>query len=703
MIITDSPYESLPAANHETTGEHCHPPFYFEDNDSICTGSVDTVHCTDLSCDKSSCEIESDCDECHSNSTDCSTVAPGTNEMPLDIVAAAAAFIAHESENSCCMQQPLLLPCGDCPLPGTSAVTPASASTLTSCGAGITSCDFNTVYQPRVSNSRPNRPYQHHPVSCCPSTVTYRKPIQTTMWTKRDSQPAPSIASSTSNESMFSSRSNSVYSTHWTDAEDYQQTDANSEILKRNEINNSSCASINNNGTSDTVTATTTNDDNNSSGTNSEGYIDFDNHSSTIFRGQPPRLLDVETSNSNSAKRHFEEVSKDSPYNWEHCTGEFSEINSLLEHLKKDHSLVIQQQTPPISQTNTPNWDSSGGLYSPSVDNTMFSSQQHHQKHQPLIYSQQEFQQNPQKRPRQGSHYDHPHRHLQNPQQSTQPRVFQCEWKDCNFSCQKVELFMTHIRLAHVQGMVGNMITPSVSSSRPSSLSENVGTDITESPISSETHICLWENENTNDDTAQITVCQKAFGSTQILNQHVIESHIGLRKNNYVCRWRDCDRHKRPFSQRQKIHRHLITHTKHKPYTCDVCNNSFSEAVVLKQHMRVHSGERPFPCKVCGKRFAASTAVSVHMRTHTGEKPLKCRFEGCEKRFSESSNLAKHMKTHLVEKKYGCAEPNCTKRFVRHDQLQRHLKTHENRLIRKKLKQEATAALVSCNLKNATL
>ncbi|KAF7499808.1 hypothetical protein DV113_002168 [Geotrichum candidum] len=303
-------------------------------------------------------------------------------------------------------------------------------------------------------------------------------------------------------------------------------------------------------------------------------------------------------------------------------------------------------------------------------------------------------QQGPQQDPQQGPQQGPQQHSLKEPLQGPQQASFQCEWKNCNFSCDKMDLFMTHVREVHVQGMVGNMVIPPAPKRASTTRSETVSTG---SPPDVEIHMCLWEHESVDATTALPTLCQQTFNSTQALNQHVIESHIGLRKNNYVCRWKDCDRHKRPFSQRQKIHRHLITHTKHKPFTCDVCHNSFSEAVVLKQHMRVHSGEKPFPCKVCGKRFAASTAVSVHMRTHTGEKPLKCKFEGCDKRFSESSNLAKHMKTHLVEKKYGCPEPNCSKRFVRHDQLQRHLKTHENRLMREKLKQNAAPVLLTTN------
>lgn len=154
-------------------------------------------------------------------------------------------------------------------------------------------------------------------------------------------------------------------------------------------------------------------------------------------------------------------------------------------------------------------------------------------------------------------------------------------------------------------------------------------------------HVCRWVTDGKE--------CGVHFKCTQSLNQHVIDDHIGSRKTEYVCNWAGCERHGRPFAQRQKIHRHLITHTKNKPYVCSVCGNAFSEALVLKQHFRVHSGERPFQCKKCHKSFAASTALSVHMRTHTGEKPLVCKWPGCNKRFSESSNLAKHMKSMYIK------------------------------------------------------
>lgn len=368
-------------------------------------------------------------------------------------------------------------------------------------------------------------------------------------------------------------------------------------------------------------------------------------------------------------KRGYDEYAHDTEHNdvksllcnWDDCTEELAELDGLLEHLKKDHHIghlhnnnfqqaagktlaqnVVQQHTPPESNTNTP-VSSETNVQTHWGENTFNASNN------------------------MGIHTQHPNNALDS-HKADEVSYFQCEWKDCRYQCTELDKFMMHVRQDHVMNMLIDSTKQAKTESAPQ-IPEYSGI---------EAHTCRWEllqdgNHNSNGE------CGLVFESTQGLNQHVIDEHIGLRKNSYTCLWAGCERNKRPFAQRQKMHRHLITHTKHKPFVCEHCGNSFSESLVLKQHMRVHSGEKPFGCKVCGKRFAASTAVSVHMRTHTGEKPLACKWVGCEKRFSESSNLAKHMKTHQVEKPYMCPVQVCGRKFVRHDQLQRHMKTHEQK------------------------
>ncbi|KAF8216304.1 hypothetical protein K438DRAFT_1796995 [Mycena galopus ATCC 62051] len=176
-------------------------------------------------------------------------------------------------------------------------------------------------------------------------------------------------------------------------------------------------------------------------------------------------------------------------------------------------------------------------------------------------------------------------------------------------------------------------------------------------------HICRWSS------------CGQSFGSLDELTQHLTDAHVGSGKTSYDCYWEDCPRHgESGFTSKQKLSRHLQSHTGHRPFQCKVCKQNFSEAATLQQHMRRHTQEKPYLCDYpgCGKSFAITGALTIHKRTHNGEKPFKC--PQCDKAFSESSNLSKHLRTHTGAKPYTC--DTCHKSFARADQLTRHTRVH---------------------------
>lgn len=192
-----------------------------------------------------------------------------------------------------------------------------------------------------------------------------------------------------------------------------------------------------------------------------------------------------------------------------------------------------------------------------------------------------------------------------------------CEWDHCHKQPASPKALFEHLKQDHVNGTEGRH------------------------------HRCRWLVADAA--TGKIRPCGLCLTSAEALTKHLTTDHIPTWQKSYVCYWEGCSREDRkPFVQRQKLLRHLVSHTGDRPFACAFagCKYRCSDATVLRQHERTHTGERPCICTVCGKGFAASTALSVHMRTHTGYKPLKCKHPGCHRRFAESSNLAKHMRSH---------------------------------------------------------
>jgi len=202
--------------------------------------------------------------------------------------------------------------------------------------------------------------------------------------------------------------------------------------------------------------------------------------------------------------------------------------------------------------------------------------------------------------------------------------------------------------------------------------------DHTASPAQGQGYTCDHGHDcATTDHPCKWFGCQERFTSCETLMTHITTDHVGGGKNHYGCFWDGCGRNgENEFKSKQKICRHLQSHTGHRPHQCEVCKQSFSEAATLQQHMRRHTQEKPYECDHpgCGKRFAIMGALTIHKRMHNGDKPFKC--PRCDKAFSESSNLSKHLRTHTGARPYVCPEPGCGKSFGRGDQLTRHMNVH---------------------------
>ncbi|GMF63359.1 unnamed protein product [[Candida] boidinii] len=199
-------------------------------------------------------------------------------------------------------------------------------------------------------------------------------------------------------------------------------------------------------------------------------------------------------------------------------------------------------------------------------------------------------------------------------------QLYSCEWLGCMFSSNRLEDLLDHVPKSHgfTSDMIkksendfmltetGNYIPKLKSQIKTEYNNDNVhiGLDADEDDhdCSEECHhVCDWVTNQTEviQNGATPIKCGEVFKETGDLTNHIINQHIGSGKSKYTCCWSECPRNCKEFSQRQKIIRHLHTHTKHKPFVCLQCGKKFSLELMLKQHVRTHTGEKPYKCQQC--------------------------------------------------------------------------------------------------------
>ena len=82
------------------------------------------------------------------------------------------------------------------------------------------------------------------------------------------------------------------------------------------------------------------------------------------------------------------------------------------------------------------------------------------------------------------------------------------------------------------------------------------------------------------------------------------------------------------YSKKVTLKQHMLTHTKEKPFECEVWKKKFSHKCSLNRHVRSHTGDIPFGCDVCHRRFRHKSSLNDHKRIHTGDRPFECKI--CE-------------------------------------------------------------------------
>jgi KRAB domain-containing zinc finger protein len=175
----------------------------------------------------------------------------------------------------------------------------------------------------------------------------------------------------------------------------------------------------------------------------------------------------------------------------------------------------------------------------------------------------------------------------------------------------------------------------------------------------------------------QCPKCPKQCTTKYNLKAHVNVSHDEVKRHQcYFCSLAT-------FKKSDMI-KHMLKHTKEKPYKCQYCFQSYKKKQSLKGHKDGKSCNLKLtypslsPCYFCGKYFPNHLRLNVHIKiVHLKEdffdRKYKCQL--CSKRSGSNSELNRHIQSvHTKERPCKCYF--CSKSFISFGVLKRHMVIH---------------------------
>ncbi|XP_025160978.1 zinc finger protein 569-like [Harpegnathos saltator] len=130
-------------------------------------------------------------------------------------------------------------------------------------------------------------------------------------------------------------------------------------------------------------------------------------------------------------------------------------------------------------------------------------------------------------------------------------------------------------------------------------------------------------------ETCGFTCCGKKFKLERDMTRHKRENHSN---KPYTCK--KCGHVSSSLSEHRA---HKYIHLKRK-VACQICGKKISNHE-LSAHLKRH-GEKTFACSTCGKKFHRGTQLQRHRLTHSRQRPYACNI--CSAAFMERQALDTH-------------------------------------------------------------
>ncbi|PSN48043.1 hypothetical protein C0J52_09107 [Blattella germanica] len=164
------------------------------------------------------------------------------------------------------------------------------------------------------------------------------------------------------------------------------------------------------------------------------------------------------------------------------------------------------------------------------------------------------------------------------------------------------------------------------------------------------------------------SICNNRFHNRAALNTHTPKHSTEMPYSCTVCN--------RAFKWKQGLQSHMTVHAPEKKHLCSECGFSTAYQSTFRAHALVHTSNM-FMCQHSGCTFKTVRKQNFvsHLKTHTKEKPYQC--EICGQSYSQAKNLRRHAVKHdAVAEEFLERCPLCLYQTMRLDKLKMHFKKH---------------------------
>lgn len=251
--------------------------------------------------------------------------------------------------------------------------------------------------------------------------------------------------------------------------------------------------------------------------------------------------------------------------------------------------------------------------------------------------------------------------------------VYVCLWSECYFETEDPQEIQRHVNYhaCHTRlKAIGSHVIElwNLPKCTYGSETRNILPDLPDP------HVCSWLS------------CNKVFNNIQVFFNHVALHMYSVPikfKSEIPCPWSGC---KLQLTNRHCMGRHIGTHTKNKAVACPTCGNMFATNTkfydhckrqipielhgyqcnhcykyypskrILRDHMRRHVNH--YKCCYCEMTCTTPAILSAHIRfKHLNARPFTC--TSCGFAYRTKTDLRGHMMTHNPDPQYVCEEEDC--------------------------------------------